>query len=983
MKKLLALVLALVMTLSLAVVGSNAAFKDAEKVNASYAEAVDVLSGMKVFQGYPDGSFQPEGSITRAEVAAIVYRLYTADVADKQASLYATYNKFTDMGGAAWAAGYIGYCANAGLIKGYDAKTFGPADKVTGYQALAMILRAVGYDKNDEFTGAQWQLRVASTAQQLGILKNVKGVDLNAAASRELVAELLFRTAAEVPMVTYTPALGYTNLTAILNGKTNATLGYKNFGLTKSADQNDAWGRPYYTWYGEYNNVTGYQKNTKDAFYATVKATPVKTYTAAVKECDVASDLGLTAKTTYTSYINGVENKATFTVEPTDTINVLGAQGRLVEVYEDRIVMIDTYLAQVTGVTAATFDKAGHLDKYATLTLRVYDATTHDAATGKTIVEYSSSDYSFVKGDYVLLNAKTTAYNNVAIATKAATINGASKTVAAYAELLGKAETVTGAQTSIIMNAKQHVVGGTNYNDANTYYLDEAQNTPFTNYTWFLDSYGNVIGSAKVASTYTYAILKDMVWNLGTPGSATATLVNAATGEVTTATVNAIDGDDDDTFDWDTVKATPVYGGQVLGTTNYKFDNAYAYVAPETFLVNSIYKGYALYRVETLSTGAVNLEGKDAIGYVANGYINNKATSLQVAASPNQWLPIDDNTVFTVKVADTSDATGYSYQQYVGKNNVPNISGATFFYVDANKDGVLDYVYVKAGTADNSGKNFVVATSNTYYASLYNNVKNVWVLTEAMVNGEVKQNTVTADKAADAQTLTTKVNGHFAPYYVTYAPTGYIATVTPFADSANGNGVETKAGSGIYYAKMTKAGILANGLLVNGSSTFSLSSANVYGDYTKETLSTISDWTSVDVYAVWTQDALQLNGQYNRTISQLYVYNKGTNGSDGNGSYQGPATLSLTGVNKNLTATLTLPEVVGGTRVELQYRPYSSNGAWATYTASMPWTDGSINPYYYTSTVSGLTGNYEFRAVAYNAAGTEIAVSAEIVPVYF
>lgn len=64
MKKLLALVLALVMTLSLAVVGSNAAFKDADKVNETYAEAVDVLAGMKVFQGYTDGSFQPEGSIT-------------------------------------------------------------------------------------------------------------------------------------------------------------------------------------------------------------------------------------------------------------------------------------------------------------------------------------------------------------------------------------------------------------------------------------------------------------------------------------------------------------------------------------------------------------------------------------------------------------------------------------------------------------------------------------------------------------------------------------------------------------------------------------------------------------------------------------------------------------------------------------------------------------------------------------------------------
>ena len=233
MKKLLAMVLALVMTLSLAV-SANAAFEDAKDINATYAEAVDVLAGMKVFQGYDNGkTFKPQGDITRAEVAAIVYRLYTGDVTDKQASLYATYNKFADMDGASWAKGYIGYCGNAGLVKGYDAKTFGPSDKVTGYQALAMILRAVGYDKNGEFTGADWQLHVAQTAQQLGILKNVKGVDLNAAASRELVAELLFRTAAEVPTVTYTPALGYTNMTAIVNGNKNDTLGKKNFGLTE------------------------------------------------------------------------------------------------------------------------------------------------------------------------------------------------------------------------------------------------------------------------------------------------------------------------------------------------------------------------------------------------------------------------------------------------------------------------------------------------------------------------------------------------------------------------------------------------------------------------------------------------------------------------------------------------------------------------------------------------------------------------------
>ena len=154
MKKLLAMVLALVMTLSLAV-SANAAFKDADKVSADYSEAVAVLNGMGVFKGYEDGSFQPQGNITRAEVATIIYRIYTQDLAKNDKSgLYASYNKFSDMTGAGWAAGYIGYCANAEFVKGYPDGTFKPSGKVTGYEVLTMILRAIGYDKNNEFTGA-------------------------------------------------------------------------------------------------------------------------------------------------------------------------------------------------------------------------------------------------------------------------------------------------------------------------------------------------------------------------------------------------------------------------------------------------------------------------------------------------------------------------------------------------------------------------------------------------------------------------------------------------------------------------------------------------------------------------------------------------------------------------------------------------------------------------------------------------------------
>ena len=238
MKKLLAMVLALVMTLSLAV-SANAAFKDVKDIDETYAESAAVLNGLGVFKGYEekDGtfSFQPKNAITRAEVAAIVYRIYTGDVKDAYVKNYETYNKFGDMAGAGWAKGYIGYCANAALVKGYPNGTFVPSGKVTGYEVLAMILRAVGYDQKNEFTGADWALHVAEIAERQGILDNVKGVDLNAPATREVVAELLFQSI-NVPMVTYTAAFGYQNVG--LNEKAdnklfakNKTLGTKNFEL--------------------------------------------------------------------------------------------------------------------------------------------------------------------------------------------------------------------------------------------------------------------------------------------------------------------------------------------------------------------------------------------------------------------------------------------------------------------------------------------------------------------------------------------------------------------------------------------------------------------------------------------------------------------------------------------------------------------------------------------------------------------------------
>lgn len=403
MKKLLAMVLALVMTLSLAV-SANAAFKDDKSISDDYAESVAVLNGMGVFKGYEDGSFQPEGNITRVEVATIIYRIYTADVAKNDKSgLYATYNKFSDMAGAGWAQGYIGYCANASLVKGYPDGTFKPSGKVTGYEVLAMILRAVGYDKNNEFSGADWALHVAQTAQQLGVLDNVaKTTDLNAPASRELVAELLFQ-GIQKAQVTYTPAFGY--VTDKVIGAKNNSLGEKNFKLA-SAAASDKWGRPATKW----TYTTGDKATT-------FVEKPDLTYTKAVAECDVAHDLDLSADTAYALIVNGQPQTTTYTVNLTDTVTKMGAQGRITEVYDMgstgyRFVEINTYLAKVT---ADSTDRNGHITD-ATVDLKVYQV--NDTGIDEAGVEAEG----FTVGQYVLVTMTVDTASPVVQAVEAAAV---------------------------------------------------------------------------------------------------------------------------------------------------------------------------------------------------------------------------------------------------------------------------------------------------------------------------------------------------------------------------------------------------------------------------------------------------------------------------------------------------------------------------------------------------------------------------------
>ena len=763
MKKLLALVLTLVMTLSLAVVGSNAAFKDADKVNETYSEAVNVLSGMKVFQGYTDGSFQPTGDITRAEVAAIVYRLYTGDVTDKQASLYATYNKFSDMDGAAWAKGYIGYCANAGLIKGYDDKTFGPADKVTGYQALAMILRAVGYDKNDEFTGAQWQLRVASTAQQAGVLVNVKGVDLNAAATRELVAELLFRTAATVPMVKYTPAFGYVANSIVGNQK---TLGEQNFDLKLSTTVNaDVWGRPANVW--TYN--TGNKKTT-------VVAKPVVSYTVKVDECDIAKDLGIsTSKAIEGAYIDGysyaknltsadVTSNRYATINPLATTSYVGAQGRLTEVYDMgaagyRIVEINTYLAQITKVTPAYTDRNSHVT-VDTVDLKAYTTSNTTKPVSFAKVEATG----FTVGQYVLVTI-----SNVGTATAAVESVAAAEVVAG-----GK---LTGWTNEVGTTAATTVVAGTTYKDSNKFFLNYRA---AGNWMVATDSYGNAIGLVESASNYLAVARIEWKANATSFGGYALADVVLANGEVkndvTIASVNGnaanATGSQNGNF---YTQGVPTSGSVSIYWTNnsayYNHIMAYSVNADGSYnLMNATHYTNAA----TKSDKVVDLGGTDPNKVGTASYNNSTAT----ISDQTNTVVATDNTVF-LYVNDN----GYSYTVYTGKNNAPSITAAKMC-VKFDSYGYAELVVVRGYTA----------ASNTFIAYVTDN---------------------TVDGFAYP-------NGTQVPAYTVYklgsldATTVYDATVTGATTMPNTTFTTTVAanGQGLYKFEVTSDGYIKSMALV-------------------------------------------------------------------------------------------------------------------------------------------------------------------------
>ena len=205
---------------------AGAAFTDSADIKVD-TEVVDTLVSLGVVNGYDDGSFKPNGTVTRAEMAKMIYVLRTGN---SDASAYNDdKTSFTDIG-SHWARGYIKYCQSLGIIAGKSNTKFVPNEKVSAQEAAKMLLVTLGYDAQKAgLVGTGWASKTNALADENGLLEDVN-TSFTSACPRQYAAQLIYNTIF-APTVVLRDGV-YTNET--YTGADNKTVGEKYMGLKTS-----------------------------------------------------------------------------------------------------------------------------------------------------------------------------------------------------------------------------------------------------------------------------------------------------------------------------------------------------------------------------------------------------------------------------------------------------------------------------------------------------------------------------------------------------------------------------------------------------------------------------------------------------------------------------------------------------------------------------------------------------------------------------
>ena len=165
-----------------ATVCAGAAFTDQSDIKVD-SRVIDTLVEKNVIKGYEDGSFKPDKTVSRAEMAKLIY--YAKEMTDT----------FSDVTGT-WASGYIKYCQAYGIVSGKTADRFDPDAAVTTTEAAKMLLVNAGHDViKDGLTGASWASNTMKLADADGLLASV-ATKPNDALPRQYAAQMIYNASA-------------------------------------------------------------------------------------------------------------------------------------------------------------------------------------------------------------------------------------------------------------------------------------------------------------------------------------------------------------------------------------------------------------------------------------------------------------------------------------------------------------------------------------------------------------------------------------------------------------------------------------------------------------------------------------------------------------------------------------------------------------------------------------------------------------------
>ena len=750
MKKFLSLVLALVMTMSLVTVSAGAKdFTDSSKIN--YSEAVDVMSAVKVIDGYAEGDFRPSTTLTRGAAAKIICNLILGPTT--ASALVADAAPYKDVPTNHTFAGYIAYCQKTGIISGYADGTFKPANSLTGYAFMKMLLGALGYKADQEgYTGANWSIQVAKRALNIGLADDLVG-DFNGvkAVNREEACLYAFNTL-KATMVEYdknsTVTVGNITIKEQSDAKDMANTGKtdgnidkdgkmqfaeKYFTDLKGVATTDEFSRPATMWKVKSEEIGTYT-DTADA-----------TYTKKVEIGDIYKDLGLgksiSAKKV-SVYVDGVENpdQPARDITKGDDKNKYGDNGVLTEVFYDNdndsvvITEVNTYVGTITKTVKATDKK----DAYVVVAPESEKPTNFKN-------EFETDD-KFEDDDYVLYtySLKEKEIESVAAATK---VEG----------------TVTVAENSVTNNSdkKALTINGTKYKASAKISGENLSDVSVKqDYTIYLDSYGYMIYVEENEAIGDYALILNIKqgsndWYLG--NRAELLFTDGTTKIVTT---------DKDYFTKKSMAKNDI--------VTYKVNDDGEYVL-KALDSKKIVTGEEKTLVMENNKAGIKIDGTT--------YTANSASTFVVADAGST----DDFTAYVgIKSAPSINTSGAT-----GKDD----KASTYAYCKSGKMITVMFVFPGKDVEINDATSNALFVANGSVSNLIHDNDGDYFTFSAVVDGELKTVKVAQDVKVDGVKQTEKqIKKNFGGLFKSYTTDkGIITSVKTYEDYDKNQDVENES----------------------------------------------------------------------------------------------------------------------------------------------------------------------------------------------